>query len=58
MVSGFDVYGLREFVGKSSDSKPTETADGFPITNGSVFYEMDTKKIYMYDADTNAWIEQ
>lgn len=58
MVSNYDVYGIREFVGKSTDSKPTVTADGFPVNNGSIFYEMDTKKFYMYDADTNTWIEQ
>lgn len=38
---------------KSTDVKPTEG-----IANATCLYEMDTKKIYMFDADTKTWIEQ
>lgn len=38
--------------GLSTDSKPT---DG--IANGSMFVEMDTGKIYLYDADGATWRE-
>lgn len=44
-----------DFEGLSTDQKPTleEFAD---MGNGSSFLEMDTKKIYFYDADNNQWI--
>ena len=41
-----------EFRGKSTDIKPDNCA------NGSIFYEMDTKKLFMWDAESNTWIEQ
>ena len=28
------------------------------ITNGSVFYDMNTSKTYMYDESNKSWIEQ
>ena len=28
------------------------------ITNGSVFYDMNSSKTYMYDEDNKSWIEQ
>lgn len=42
-----------EYFGKSSDVKPV---DG--VANADIFYEMDTKKCYLFDGDTGAWIEQ
>lgn len=42
-----DLYGL------STDEKPVEG-----VTNASTFYEMDTKKIYLFDAENKVWIEQ
>ena len=42
-----------EIYGKSSDAKPTED-----VPNASVFYEMDTKKIFMFDEDSKTWLEQ
>lgn len=46
------------YVGTSSDTKPVaDTAgDGAP-QNGSVFLEMDTSKIYLFDSDNNTWNE-
>ena len=41
------------YVGLSTDSKPTED-----VNNGSKFYEMDTAKSYMFDAEGLSWIEQ
>lgn len=46
------------FVGLSTDTKPTETYNGLAIKNGSTFYSMDTKKVYMYDAAGKTWLEQ
>lgn len=47
-----------EFFGLSKDVKPTGEIEGVKITNGSVFIEMDTKKIYMYDEENRQWLEQ
>ena len=41
-----------EYAGLSSDSKPTE---GVP--NGATFVEMNTGKLYFFDADNETWIE-
>ncbi len=40
-----------EYYGLSTDAKPTE------IANGSVFFEMDTSKVYLYDAENAEWRE-
>lgn len=45
----------------SSDEKPTviSGADGEKdIWNGSTLYEMDTHKLYLFDAENLTWIEQ
>ena len=42
-----DIYGL------STDEKPL---DG--IANASVFYEMDTAKVFMFDEQNKVWLEQ
>ena len=43
----YTLYGL------STDTKPTEN-----MTNASVFYEMDTKKVYMFCTQSKKWLEQ
>lgn len=40
-----------EFRGLSTDVKPTNVA------NGCVFIEMDTAKVYMFDAEHQRWLE-
>ena len=40
------------YYGNSGDDKPTGTA-----LNGRAFVEMDTSKIYHYDADSQTWYE-
>ena len=42
-----------EFYGKSADTKPV---DG--VNNADIFYEMDTKKVFLFDEDNKKWIEQ
>lgn len=44
-----------DFNGLSSDTKPT-IADYPDMVNGSSFFEMDTKKIYFYDANGDTWV--
>lgn len=46
-------YFRYECYGKSTDEKPIKN-----MTNGSSFYEMDTKKVFMFDEEGQKWIEQ
>ena len=45
--------GTKEFRGLSTDKKPT----GLKVGNGSVFIEMDTLKVFIYDKSNHKWIE-
>ena len=42
-----------ELYGLSTDEKPAEN-----VVNASVFYEMDTKKVFMFDEQNKVWHEQ
>ena len=48
----FELYGL------STDEKPLITYNHSNIANASVFYEMDTKTVYMYNAEDHEWLSQ
>ena len=41
-----------EYRGLSTDTKPTQD-----IENGTIFIEIDTGKIYMYDLENQLWKE-
>lgn len=45
-----------ELRGTSTDEKPL-TINGITIDNGSLFIEIDTGKIYMFNLDTTTWSE-
>lgn len=45
-----------EFRGLSSDVKPTKK-DRPLLGNGSVFVEMDTLKVFLYDEEHDKWID-
>lgn len=45
-----------EYRGLSTDLKPT-TYGGKAIDNGTMFIEIDTGKIYMFDAVSSEWKE-
>lgn len=45
--------GYAEYAGLSTDSKPTEG-----VATGSIFVEVDTGKVYFYNSDGAAWVEQ
>lgn len=45
-----------ELRGLSTDEKPTEV-DGKIINNGSMFIEIDTGKLYLYDLESQEWKE-
>lgn len=49
---------IMELYGLSTDTKPTETFKGAAIPNASIFYEMNTGKVYMYDEENATWYEQ
>ena len=42
-----------EFRGLSTDTKPT----GKQIGNGSVFLEIDTGKVFLFNEASEAWVE-
>ena len=42
-----------ELKGLSTDEKPIKN-----IPNGSSFYEMDAKKVFMFDEQNSKWLEQ
>ena len=46
------LYG--ELRGMSTATKPTEIGDK-KIGNGSVFIEIDTQKLFFFDADSQEW---
>ena len=45
-----------EFRGLSTDTKPTEL-DGETIINGSVFIEIDTGSVFVFDENGQEWNE-
>lgn len=43
-----------ELRGLSTDTKPTEL-NGKKVDNGSIFLEIDTGKIYLFDLENEQW---
>lgn len=41
------IYGL------SKDTKPTEN-----VKNADIFYEMDTKKVFLFNQESKTWLAQ
>ena len=41
-----------EYHGLSTDTKPIEG-----VGNGSVFFEMDTCKVFMFNEESKTWVE-
>ena len=50
-----EVFYLLELRGLSTDEKPTEIENG-TIENGSVFIEIDTQNVYIYDGENEVWL--
>lgn len=49
---------ILELRGTSTDkSSLTDKIEKYTIDNGSVFIEIDTGKVYMYNLDTTTWSE-
>lgn len=51
LVDGVKFASTGTYYGKSTDTKPQNAG------NGSVFIEMDTGKLYFYDAEGAEWFE-
>jgi hypothetical protein len=49
-----EVFYLLELRGLSSDEKPVEIENG-TIENGSVFIEIDTGDVYIFDSENKEW---
>lgn len=48
---------MYEFRGLSADTKPIGYDEhGRKVGNGSIFFEMDTSKQYMYDENGRTWV--
>ncbi len=47
----------REFYGLSTDTKPTDSFDGLPVTNGSAFVEVDTGNVYLFNEASGSWVK-
>lgn len=47
-----------ELIGLSIDEKPVKEYEGHAIKNGSTYYEMNTKKAFLYDEENHIWYEQ
>lgn len=47
-------YIVGEFYGLSTDDKPT-VFEGSYVDNGSVFIEIDTQNVALYDLENTSW---
>jgi len=45
-----------EMRGLSTDTKPTKVGDKY-VDNGTMFIEINTGKIFLYDLDSETWKE-
>ena len=52
MITIKEIASCHDLRGLSTDEKPTEH-----IGNGSTFLEMDTGKVFIFDADNKEWHE-
>ncbi len=50
---GGDLCRRAEYYGLSTDTKPVEG-----VNNADIFYEMDTGKVFLFDAENGVWVEQ
>jgi hypothetical protein len=44
---------IRTYFGNSNESKPTSY-----LADGSVFVEVDTGKVFLYNETASSWVEQ
>ena len=51
-----ETINILELRGLSTDTKPTSIS-GNEVGNGSIFIEIDTGTIFMFDGDSSTWKE-
>lgn len=44
-----------QIVGLSTDVKPTVKVENMPLTNGSIYVELNTGKRYLFDEENKMW---
>lgn len=44
--------------GLSSDEKPGAVFEGAGVLNGSLFFEVDSGDVFMFDAENELWVKQ
>ncbi len=54
---GDDKYTILEMRGLADDTKPTDEISNTKIDNGSIFIEIDTGKLFMFDLEHKEWKE-
>lgn len=54
---GDDKLTILELRGLSTDEKPVDEINNTNIDNGSIFIEIDTGKVYMFDLENTEWKE-
>lgn len=54
---GDDKLTILELRGLSTDTKPTDEVNNTKIDNGSIYIEIDTGKVYMFDLENTEWKE-
>ncbi len=52
MISAAEVGNVYDLRGLSKDTKPVKD-----VGNGSTFLEIDTTKVFAFDAENKTWIE-
>ena len=61
MISNYGAYSnetAMSLFGLSTDTKPIDKYKNTILPNGSTYYEIDTGKLFMYDAQNQQWYEQ
>ena len=56
MVTLVSHKAVADYIGLSTDEKPTAISDAVGLPNGSRFLEMDTGVKYFYNADSLEWV--
>lgn len=57
ILKGEKTASIVELRGLSTDTKPTTISEDEVIENGSIFIEIDTGKVYLFDLENQEWKE-
>lgn len=51
-------FRINEFVGLSTDIKPKQNTKEFNLQNGDILYCIDDQTTFMYNKESDEWIQQ